>query len=139
MLRAAALLILIAAPAAAPSHPSFLTGFWFGQGEPHDKSEMWLAHASPNGDFAVQFRACRKGQKGKQDRDLIQTGKWSFQDGIETVQITLSNGQIVFDETPYKILFHDGNHQTYSMPDGFVFKSSRVDGNFRMPECDLVS
>jgi len=139
MLRAAALLILIAAPAAAPSHPSFLTGFWFGQGEPHDKSEMWLAHAYPNGDFAVQFRACRKGQKGKRTPDLIQQGKWSFQDGIETVQITLSNGQIVFDETPYKILFHDGDHQTYSMPDGFVFKSSRVDANFKMPECDLVS
>jgi hypothetical protein len=130
MLRAAAFLILIAAPAAAPSHPSFLTGFWFGQGEPHDKSEMWLAQASPNGDFAVQFRACRKGKAN----DLIQKGKWWFQDGIETVQVTLSNGQIVF-----KILAHDGNHQTYSMPDGFVFKSSRVNGNFRMPECDLVS
>lgn len=135
MLRTAALLLLIAAPAAAPTHPSFLTGFWFGQGEPHDKTEMWLAHASPNGDFAVQFRACRKG-KGT---DLLQKGKWRFQDGIETVQITLSNGQLVFNETPYKILFHDGNHQTYSMPDGFVFKSNRVAANFQMPACDLVS
>ena len=133
MFRAAALLILIAGT--APSHPSFLTGFWFGQGEPHDKSEMWLAHAYPNGDFAVQFRTCRKGKAS----DLIQQGKWSFQDGIETVQITQSNGQIVFNETPYKILFHDGNHQTYSMPDGFIFKSSRVNARFQMPECDLVS
>ena len=76
MLRAAAFLILIAV-GAAPSHPSFLTGFWFGQGEPHDKSEMWLAHAYPNGDFAVQFRACRKGQKGKRVPDLIPPPKQS--------------------------------------------------------------
>src|SRR4249920_403569 len=103
MFRAAALLILIAGT--APSHPSFLTGYWFGQGEPHDKSEMWLAHASANGDFSVQFRACRKGKA----LDLFQQGKWWFKDNIETVQITLSNGQVVFDETPYKILFHDGN------------------------------
>src|ERR1700686_3149206 len=126
MIRAAMLLVLVAAPAAAPQHPSFLTGRWFGQGEPHDKSEMWLGEALGNGDFAVQFRACRKGKAS----DLFQKGKWWFQDGIEYVQITWSNGQIVFDETPYKILSHDGNHQTYSMLSGFVFRSSRVDGNF---------
>jgi hypothetical protein len=139
MLKAAALAILIAAPVAGPQHPSFLTGFWFGQGEPRDKSEMWLAHAFPNGDFAVQFRACRKGQNGNKPFDLFEKGKWWFQDGIETVQITLANGQILFNETPYKILFHDGNRQTYSMPSGFVFKSNRVDASFKMPECDLVS
>jgi len=71
--------------------------------------------------------------------DLFQKGTWWFQDGIEYVQITLSGGRIVFDETPYKILSHDGKHQTYSMPSGFVFKSSRVDANFRMPPCELVS
>jgi|KBSMisStandDraft_5_1062788.scaffolds.fasta_scaffold551283_3 hypothetical protein len=139
MLGAAVLAILIAAPAAAPQHPSYLSGRWFGQGEPHDKSEMWLAQASPDGEFEVQFRACRKGQKGYQASDLFEKGKWWFQDGIEYVQITLSNGQVLFEETPYKILSHDGSHQTYSMPSGFVFRSSRVDANFRMPECDLVS
>ena len=125
---------LLCAPALAVEHPAFLTGHWFGQGEPNDKSEMWLAHASPNGDFAVQFRACRKGQNS----DLFQKGKWWFQDGIETVQITQSGGQIMFSETPYKILSHDGNSQTYSMPSGFVFRSKRVDAKFEMPSC-LVS
>ena len=139
MLGAAVLAILIAAPDAAPQHPSYLSGRWFGQGEPHDKSEMWLAQASPDGEFEVQFRACRKGQKGYQASDLFEKGKWWFQDGIEYVQITLSNGQVLFEETPYKILSHDGSHQTYSMPSGFVFRSSRVDANFHMPECDLVS
>jgi hypothetical protein len=136
---AALLLLLLAAPAFAAEHPSFLTGHWFGQGEPNDKSEMWLAHASANGDFTARFRVCRKGQKGNQASDLVQHGTWWFQDGIEYVQITSSNGQIVFNETPYKILAHDGNHQTYSMPSGFVFRSSRVDAKFQMPPCELVS
>lgn len=135
MPRWALLLMLPAAPVLAAEHPAFLTGYWFGQGEPHDKSEMWLAHAAANGDFAVQFRTCRKGQA----RDLVQKGAWWFQDGTEYVQITWSNGQALFDQTPYKILSHDGNHQTYSMPSGFVFKSARVDANFRMPACELVS
>ena len=133
--RWALLLVLLASSASAAEHPSTLTGYWFGQGEPHDRSEMWLAHASANGDFVVQFRACSKGKA----RDIVQKGIWWFQDGIETIQITLSNGQIMFDETPYRMLSHDGNHQTYSMPSGFVFKSSRVDANFRMPPCELVS
>ena len=129
--------LLLSTPAFAVEHPAFLTGHWFGQGEPHDKTEMWLAHAAPNGDFSVQFRACRKGKA--EGRDLFQKGKWWFQDGIETVQITQSGGQIMFNETPYKILSHDGKSQTYSMPSGFVFRSKRVDAKFVMPPCDLVS
>ena len=125
----------ICTSAFAAEHPAFLTGHWFGQGEPHDKNEMWLAHTSPNGDFSVQFRACRKGKAS----DLFQKGKWWFQDGIETIQITQSGDQIMFHETPYKILSHDGKSQTYSMPSGFVFRSKRVDAKFVMPPCDLVS
>jgi hypothetical protein len=135
MLRAALSLMLVAAQVPVSEHPSYLIGTWFGQGEPHDKSEMWLAQTSANGEIAVQFRACRKGKP----YDLFQKGRWWFRDGIETVQITLSNGQVVFDETPYKILSHDGNHQTYSMPSGFVFRSARVHAKFKMPDCDLVS
>ena len=135
MLGAALSLMLVAAQVPASEHPAYLTGVWFGQGEPHDKSEMWLAQTSANGEISVQFRACRKGKA----YDLFQKGRWWFRDGIETVQITLSNGQVVFDETPYKILSHDGNHQTYSMPSGFVFRSARVDAKFKMPDCDLVS
>ena len=134
MIGAAFLLMLVAAQAPADEHPSYLTGVWFGQGEPYDKSEMWLARTTADGEIAVQFRACRKGEAS----DIFQKGRWWFRDGIEYVQITLSNGQIVFDETPYKILSHDGNHQTYSMPSGFVFRSTRVDAKFKMPDC-LVS
>jgi hypothetical protein len=136
MVRLAALfLLLLATSASAAEPPSYLVGHWFGQGEPNDRSEMWLGSAGANGDFAVQFRTCRKGKAS----DLFQNGSWWFQDGVEYVQITMSAGQIVFDETPYKILFHDGKHQTYSMPSGFVFRSSRVDADFQMPPCELVS
>jgi hypothetical protein len=136
MARLAALfLLLLATSASAAERPSYLVGHWFGQGEPNDRSEMWLGSAGANGDFAVQFRTCRKGKAS----DLFQTGTWWFQDGVEYVRITLSGGRIVFDETPYKILFHDGKHQTYSMPSGFVFHSSLVDANFQMPPCELVS
>jgi hypothetical protein len=133
--RAALFLLLLATPAIAVEHPSTLIGHWFGQGEPNDRSEMWLGSASADGDFAVQFRTCRKGKAS----DLFQKGIWWFQDGVEYVQITLSGRRIVFDETPYKMLSHDGKHQTYSMPSGFVFHSSRVDANFQMPPCELVS
>jgi hypothetical protein len=128
-------LLLLATSASAAERPSYLVGHWFGQGEPNDRSEMWLGSASANGEFAVQFRTCRKGNAS----DLFQKGTWRFQDGVEYVQITLSGGRIVFDETPYKMLSHDGKHQTYSMPSGFVFHSSRVDANFQMPPCELVS
>jgi len=136
---AAFLLALSASPVCAADHPSDLVGTWFGQGEPYDRSEMWLAHVSADGAFAVQFRSCRKGQNGNKARDLFQKGTWWFQDGTEYVQITLSNGMIVLRETPYKILSHDGNHQTYSEPSGFVFRSDRVAAGFAMPPCDLVS
>ena len=119
----------------AGQHPAFLTGRWFGQGEPHDKSEMWLAHASANGDFAVQFRACRKGKAA----DLFEKGSWRFEGGTEYVRITWSGGRAVLRETPYRILSHDGKRQSYAMPDGFVFKSSRVGANFQMPSCELTS
>jgi hypothetical protein len=136
MVRLAALfLLLLATSASAAERPSYLVGHWFGQGEPNDRSEMWLGSAGANGDFAVQFRTCRKGKPS----DLFQNGTWWFQGVVEYVQITMSGGRIVFDETPYKILFHDGKHQAYSMPSGFVFHSSRVDANFQMPPCELVS
>jgi hypothetical protein len=51
-----AVLLALAAPAAAAPFP---VGAWFGQGQPHDKSEMWIARMLANGDFRVQFRTCR--------------------------------------------------------------------------------
>ena len=136
---AALLLLLSASPVWAADHPADLVGTWFGQGEPYDRSEMWLAHVAADGAFAVQFRTCRKGQNGNKARDLFQKGTWWFQDGTEYVQITLSDDRIVLRETPYKILSRDGRHQTYSEPSGFVFRSSRVDAGFVMPPCELVS
>jgi hypothetical protein len=129
-----ALAALLAAQVAG-QHPAHLTGRWFGQGEPHDKSEMWLADLSPDGDITVQFRACRKGKAS----DHWEKGTWWFANGIETIRITWSDGQTMLRETPYRILSADGKRQTYSMPDGFVFRSSRVGADFKMPGCELTS
>lgn len=116
-------------------HPSFLIGRWFGQGEPNDKSEMWLADLTAGGAIAVQFRTCHKGKAA----DLFEKGNWWFADPIEHVRITWSGGRQTLRETPYRILSHDGKRQTYSMPAGFVFRSSRVPGDFQMPSCETVS
>lgn len=131
-------MLLLAALLAAQvgsQHPAHLTGRWFGQGEPHDKSEMWLADLSASGDITVQFRACRKGKAS----DYSEKGTWRFEGGIEYIRITWSGGRTMLRETPYRILSADGKRQTYSMPDGFVFKSSRVGADFKMPGCELTS
>ena len=52
-------LVLAATPAMAAGS---LAGTWFGQGEPFDKTEMYLDHFLPNGEIHSQFRLCLKGQ-----------------------------------------------------------------------------
>ena len=131
MLAAAALLTA----QLAGQHPSFLVGRWFGQGEPHDKSEMWLATLTADGAIAVEFRTCHKGTAA----DQYEKGSWWFENGIEHVRITWSGGRQTLRETPYRILSHDGKKQTYSMPNGFVFQSGRVAADFEMPSCETVS
>ncbi len=116
-------------------HPAFLVGRWFGQGEPYDKAEMWLADLTADGAIAVQFRSCHKGKAA----DLLEKGSWWFAGDIETVRITWSGGRQTLRETPYRILSHDGKQQTYSMPSGFVFHSSRVAPDFQMPSCETIS
>ena len=62
--------------------------------------------------------------------------EYSLADAVKAVK---DASYVTFNETPYKILSHDGKSQTYSLPSGFVFRSKRVDGKFVMPPCELVS
>jgi hypothetical protein len=96
---------------------------------------MWLAQLSAGGDITVQFRACHKGKA----TDNFEKGTWWFADGTEYIRITWSGGRTVLRETPYRILSHYARRQSYAMPDGFVFKSSRVGRDFQMPSCELTS
>jgi hypothetical protein len=127
-------LLVLATPtfAAAP----FLVGSWFGQGQPHDKSEMWLAHMGGDGTFRAQFRACIHGNAS----DSYQTGTWSLTGDIETIHLANVDGYPISRVDVYRILAHTAQKQTYRYEaTGFVYNSNRVDEKFEMPSCDLTS
>jgi hypothetical protein len=127
-------LSLLAFP--AQSAPSWLAGIWFGQGQPNDKSEMWLARMAPNGDFRVQFRRCR----GNKAVDTIETGRWALIGNLETITINTVDGQFSPRQDTYTMLSHTGSKQTYRLDrTGFVYTSSRVSESFKMPDCGLTS
>jgi hypothetical protein len=138
-MRAVAVLLALSLPALAlpfPASQAWITGFWFGQGQPNDKSEMWIAHMSADGAFHAQFRGCHKG-KGT---DTVNDGRWSLNGDVETIQIQTVGGQFSPRTDYYAILTHDGKSQTYRyLATGFVYTSKRVDAKFQMPGCDLVS
>ncbi len=136
MLRSALVILLSLLALPAASAEPWLAGLWFGQGQPHDKSEMWLARMSPNGEFRVQFRTCR-GNKG---RDTIETGRWSLNGNLETITISIVNGQFSPRQDLYTMLSHTSNKQTYRLErTGFIYNSMRVSESFKMPDCGLTS
>lgn len=127
-------LVLSAMPtfAGAP----FLVGSWFGQGQPHDKSEMWLAHMGGDGTFRAQFRACIRGKAV----DSYQTGTWSLAGDIETIHLANVDGHPFVRVDVYRILKHSAQKQTYRYEaTGFIYNSNRVGEKFEMPPCDLTS
>lgn len=132
-------LVLMTLPAlAAPPAKSnaWMIGTWFGQGQPGDKSEMWIARMSADGSFHAQFRACRKGKAFDSSND----GSWSIMGDQETIQIQMVDGQFFPRTDYYQILGHDAKSQTYKyLATGFTYKSLRVDARFPMPACDLTS
>lgn len=135
MLAATAIAVLLALNTPAAGAP-FPVGTWFGQGQPHDRSEMWVAQMRADGQFRVQFRTCRKGKP----TDQFETGRWVLKDGLETIDIATVNGQPLPRSDQYRILKQDGRTQVYRyLRTGFVFTSHRVADGYPMPRCDLVS
>jgi hypothetical protein len=114
----------------------FLIGSWFGQGQPDDKAEMWLARNAPDGTFEVQFRSCSKGH----NLDQVETGRWSLNGDTETLQVLKVNGTPLAQTELYKILSHDAGKQVYRYAvTGFVYTSRRVDDKFELPSCETIS
>ena len=114
----------------------FLIGAWFGQGQPDNKGEMWLARNFPDGSFQVQFRSCNKGHA----LDQVETGRWSLNGDTETLQVLTVNGAPLAQKELYKVLSHDGARQVYrSEVTGFVYTSRRVDDKFELPSCETIS
>ena len=128
--------LLLALPAFAQQN--WMVGRWFGYGQPHDKSEMWLEEARPNGRIHILHRACFQGKAA----DVTHDGSWSLKGDILTVRIEKVNGQAVpvVQNDVYRIQSHTQNRQTYRLErTGFVYSSRKVDGKFQMPPCDLAS
>src|ERR1700759_4857043 len=92
MVRGVVLVLFLAAlpAAAAPS----LAGTWFGQGEPFDKSEMYLDHFLPNGEIHSQFRTCNKGKSV----DNFEEGNWGVSGTIRTIKVLRHNGAPAYRE-----------------------------------------
>ena len=114
----------------------FLVGAWFGQGQPDNKGEMWLARNAPDGSFQVQFRSCTKGHA----LDQVETGRWSLNGDREILQVLTVNGAPLTQTELYKVLSHDGAKQVYRYEvTGFVYTSHRVDDKFELPSCETIS
>lgn len=138
MTRAALLLALVVMPAAAQAAPAFPAGAWFGQGEPQDKSEMFLVHGGADGRIHVQFRLCRQGKAF----DFTNDGTWSRSGNRLTVRYLLADGAALSapHDDLYTLLSSEGGRQSYRLDsNGYVFTARAVDAKFQMPPCDLTS
>lgn len=127
------LLCLVASSAsAAPS----LTGTWFGYGQPDSKDSMYLDHFLANGQLHSQFRDCIKGKP----YDSTEDGTWSVSGNILTIKIERHNGIVMPRADTYRLVSvtPQGFKDIY-VPLNFPFDERRVEDDFKMPGCQLVS
>jgi hypothetical protein len=126
-------LVLAATPAMAAAS---LAGTWFGQGEPFDKTEMYLDHFLPNGEIHSQFRLCQKGQP----RDSREDGTWAVSGNILTIKVARHDGLAAPREDVYRLdlVTPQRFRETY-LALNFPFDERRVADDFQMPSCELVS
>ena len=127
-------LLLFSGPAMAA--PPYLLGFWYGTGQPNDKTNMWLEQFLPDGEFRGQYRSC----VGGKPQDVTQTGRWSLAGDRETIDIVTVNGQYQPRSDPYQLIAVEGQIWKYRyLPLGYVFTARRVDEKFELPSCDAIS
>ena len=131
----AAVLLLSAVQAQAA--PSYMVGTWFGQGQPDDKSAMYIDRMRPDGTWRGEYRVCIKGKPPKDD---IQEGRWKLNGDILTLGVETVGGQFWPRTDTYKILEHSPKAQKYlSLGYKFTYTPQRVADDFKMPSCDLTS
>ena len=125
--------VLAATPALAAGS---LAGAWFGQGEPFDKTEMYLDHFLPNGEIHSQFRLCLKGEV----RDSTEDGTWAVSGNILTIKVARHNGQPAPRQDVYRLdLVTPQRFKETYLALNFPFDERRVANDFQMPSCELVS
>ena len=128
--------LLLASPSLA--QPNWMIGHWYGYGQPHDKSQMWLETVAPGGRLQVIHRTCVQGKAFEE----LQEGRWSLKGNILTVRMERIDGQTLSEvrDDIYRIQSHTATRQTYRLErTGFVYNSRKVDGKFQLPPCDLSS
>jgi len=131
---AAALLLTGAQVQAAPS---YMVGTWFGNGQPDDKSAMYIDRMRADGTWRGEYRVCIKGKPPKDD---IQEGRWKLDGDILTLGVETVGGQFWPRTDTYKILEHSPKAQKYlSLGYKFTYTPQRVSDDFKMPSCDLTS
>ena len=127
--------LLMAAQAEAA--PSYMVGTWFGNGQPDDKSAMYIDRMRADGTWRGEYRVCIK---GKPPNDQIQTGRWKLDGDILTLGVETVGGQFWPRTDTYKMLAHDAHSQKYlSIGRKFVYTPQRVADDFKMPSCELTS
>jgi len=131
----AAVLLLSAVQAQAA--PSTMVGTWFGQGQPDDKSAMYIDRMRADGTWRGEYRVCIKGKPPKDD---TQEGRWKLAGDILTLGVETVGGQFWPRTDTYKILEHSSKAQKYlSLGYKFTYTPQRVADDFKMPSCDLTS
>lgn len=120
-----------------------MIGTWYGEGEPGDAGEVWLAHVLPDGTFKVTFRMCRP-----ESRLLIDEGTWKVTGQQMIIAYDHGDGQPIHGRDVYQILSSDGHRMQYKLTQsdsapaasiGFVFNSTKVPDDFKIPGCDFIS
>jgi hypothetical protein len=133
-MRIALALMLIAAPVTAA--PSWMIGTWFGTGQPHDRSSMYIDRMRPDGSWRGEYRTCHKGKA----EDLVQEGRWTLEGDILVLTVKMVDGMTLPRVDRYRMLSHSNTAQKYvELPMNFAYTPSRVPDNYKMPPCDLVS
>ena len=130
----AVLLALSVTPAVAA--PSYMIGTWFGTGQPHDRSSMYIDRMRPNGSWRGEYRTCVKGKP----QDTVQEGSWSLNGDILSLKVQTVDSFPLPRTDTYKMLAHSATTQKYiELSRNFPYTPTRVADDFKMPPCDLVS
>lgn len=129
---AVALLMVTLPVQAAP----WIVGNWYGQGQPDDRTAMYLDRFKADGTFHSDFRQCVKGKK----IDTNEDGTWTLNGNILTLQVQLRDGAFSPRTEIYRLQSHTAN-EFKDVYEGwnFPYDEHRVDAKFAMPDCQLVS
>ena len=127
--------VLGGAPAMAQPNPAFV-GFWYGIGEPDDPAIFYIDNFHADGTFNSEYRKC---EKGKLVYQQTQSGKWSVQNGILTMNSDYVNGKPDIFDHFYRIeSVTDREVRARLFFPDYLFVETRIPA-FEFPPCYLGS